>query len=144
MTRAVFESAGFIDLDMINAIEETGTDVKNIRISGGLARINLVSQLKADITGRDIYVLSEFETTAVGAAIIALYGQKIFNTLEEACNAFSQVRMIVKPNYKNHEKYLKIYQLYKDTYASLKDLFIKRIELTKSLYGNMNVKIENL
>ncbi len=36
MTRAVFESTGFIDVDMIAAIEETGLQVDSIRLPGGL------------------------------------------------------------------------------------------------------------
>ena len=45
MTRAVFESTGFIDMDFVNEIEKTGVEIKNIRASGGLARFNFVSQI---------------------------------------------------------------------------------------------------
>lgn len=78
MTRAVFESTGFIDLSIIDAIKETGTDVSSVRLSGGLARINLISQIKADVLGKDVLVLSEFETTASGAAMMVLTGQNIY------------------------------------------------------------------
>lgn len=46
-----------------------------VRLSGGLARVNLISQIKADVMGKEVIVLSEFETTAVGAAMIVLNGQ---------------------------------------------------------------------
>lgn len=144
MTRAVFESTGFIDLDMIAAIEETGMEVKSIRLSGGLARLNLISQIKADITGREIMVLSEFETTATGAAMIALFGQKVYASLEEAAKAFVRVRMIIRPDQKNHMKYQELYTLYKETYETLKPLFPKRMEITEKLYRKKRVKIENL
>ena len=144
MTRAVFESTGFIDLDMIAAIEKTGTKVTSIRLSGGLARIHLISQIKADITGREVQVLSEFETTATGAAMIALYGQKVYASLKEAANAFVQVRMMIRPNRKNQEMYKELYQLYKETYQTVKPLFPKRMELTEKLYRNKRIKIENL
>ena len=144
MTRAVFESTGFIDLDMMAAIEETGVKVNTIRLSGGLARINLISQIKADITGREVQVLSEFETTAAGAAMIALYGQKVYGSLEEAAEPFVAVRMIIRPDYKNHNKYMQLYALYKETYETLKPLFPKRMELTEKLYSKKRVKIENL
>lgn len=144
MTRAVFESAGFIDLDMIAAIEETGMKVNSIRLSGGLARLNLISQIKADITGREVMVLSEFETTATGAAMIALFGQKVYKSLEEAAEQFVKVRMIIRPDNKNHLKYQELYGLYKETYQILKPLFPKRMELTEKLYGKKQVKIENL
>ncbi len=144
MTRAVFESTGFIDLDMITAIEETGINVEEIRLSGGLARLNLISQIKADITGRKVKVLSEFETTATGAAMIALYSQGVYTSLEEAADQFVKVRMIIQPDQKNHEKYQEIYDLYKETYNTLKYLFPKRLALTEKLYNNKKIKIENL
>lgn len=144
MTRAVFESTGFIDRDMINAIEETGLKISKIRLSGGLARLNLISQIKADITGREVEVLSEFETTATGAAMMALYGQGIYGSLQEAAERFVKVRMIIRPDRKNHEKYLELYQLYKETYGTLKPLFPKRMMLTEKLYGAKKIKVENL
>lgn len=144
MTRAVFESTGFIDQDMINAIEETGLKIHRIRLSGGLARLNLISQIKADITGREVEVLSEFETTATGAAMMALYGQGIYGSLQEAAEKFVKVRMIIRPDQKNHEKYLELYQLYKETYGTLKPLFPKRKMLTEKLYGTKRIKVENL
>ena len=144
MTRAVFESTGFIDLDMIRAIEKTGMTVHTIRLSGGLARLNLISQIKADITGRDIEVLSEFETTSTGAAMLALTGVGRFRDLHEAAACFATVRMIIKPNAANHRKYLQMYQLYRDTYSSLKGMFRERMDIVRSLNHKHEVRIENL
>lgn len=144
MTRAVFESTGFIDLDMIAAIEETGIKINSVRLSGGLARINLISQMKADITGKTVQVLSEFETTATGAAMMALYGQGIYSSLQEAADQFVKVRMVISPDRKNHEKYKELYSLYKETYHTLKPLFPKRMEITERLYSNKRIRIENL
>lgn len=144
MTRAVFESAGFIDVDMISAIESCGVMVNSIRCSGGLARLNLVSQIKADTTGKEIHVLSEFETTATGAAMLCFLGQGVYGSLKEAADAFVSIRMIIKPDRKNHEKYKQVYALFKDTYKTLKPLFPKRVAMVRSLYGSTNIKIENL
>lgn len=144
MTRAVFESTGFIDLDMIQSIEKTGMKVKTIRLSGGLARINLISQIKADITGKDVLVLSEFETTATGAAMLALIGIGEFTGLDSAAERFASVRMIIKPNLNNHKKYQEIFRLYKNTYKTLEPLFEERLAIVKKIYPKHEVKIENL
>ncbi len=144
MTRAVFESTGFIDMNMIEEIEGTGIHVGSIRLSGGLARINLVSQIKADILNRDVMVLSEFETTSTGAAMIALVGQGIYPDFKAAAEKFASVRMIIKPNMENHKKYESMYHLYKDTYRSLKSLFGKRVEILERIRSDREVRIENL
>lgn len=144
MTRAVFESTGFIDLDIIDAIKETGVEIESVRLSGGLARINLISQIKADILGRDVMVLAEFETTASGAAMMVLTGQGIYETMKEAADKFALVRMIIKPNMENHRKYMYMYELYKETYLSLKDLYVRRMDILDKIRSDREVRIENL
>lgn len=144
MTRAVFESTGFIDIDMIKAIEETGIEVKKIHFSGGLARVNLIAQIKADITGKEVDVLTEFETTATGAAMMVFVGMGVYRDYKEAADCFAKVRMTIHPNEDNHARYLQLYGLYKDTYDSLKDLYAKRMNIVKEVYPKHQVRIENL
>ena len=144
MTRAVFESTGFIDMDIINAIQETGVEVESVRLSGGLARINLISQIKADILGKDVMVLSEFETTASGAAMMTLLGQNVLKSQREAADKFAKIRMVIKPDMDNHKKYEYMYLLYKETYKSLKELFVKRKQLIEQIRSDREVRIENL
>lgn len=144
MTRAVFESAGFIDLDMKAAIEETGIKIKQVRLSGGLARLNLISQLKADILGLDTLVLSEFETTSTGAAMLAFIGLGVFSGVKEAAKSFVKVRMIIKPDMENHAKYLHIYRLFKSTYEVLRPQYKKRLQMLEEIRTDREVCIENL
>ncbi len=144
MTRAVFESTGFIDLDIIEATRETGVDIESIRLSGGLARVNLISQIKADILGKDVMVLSEFETTASGAAMLALIGQGIYENVKQAAFRFAKIRMIIKPNKESYKKYSYMYQLYKDTYQTLKPLYIRRIQVLEQIRDDRQIQIENL
>ena len=144
MTRAVFESTGFIDLDIIEAIKDTGVDVNSVRLSGGLARINLISKLKADILGVDVMVLAEFETTAMGGAMLALLGQGVYNSLKEVADKFAVVRMIVKPDMEAHRKYKYIYELYKDTYKTVKELYVRRLNMLDGIRSNKEIQIENL
>lgn len=144
MTRAVFESTAFIDRSFEEAISEEGIDVTAVRLSGGLARVGLISQIKADVLGKDVLVLSEFETTAAGAAMIALHGQGIFDSLEEAAASFASVRMIIKPNMENHKKYELMYELFKRTYEVNRPLFRERVQLMGQIRENRETRIENL
>ena len=144
MTRAVFESAAFIDKTMVEAIEETGVNVGTVRLSGGLARTNLVSQIKADVLGKDVLVLSEFETTSSGAAIMVLHGQGVYKTLKEAAEKFISIRMVIKPNEANHKKYGYIYELFKETYKTCEPLFIKRQQIMQQIRQDREIQIENL
>lgn len=144
MTRAVFESTGFIDRDIIDAIQATGVNVTSVRLSGGLTRLHFVSQIKADILGRDVMVLSEFETTSSGAAMMVLLGQDVYQNLKDIAEKFATVRMIIKPDMENYKKYTAMYGLYKDTYDALKGLFSRRLEVLEHIRDDKTIQIENL
>lgn len=143
MTRAVFEAAAFIDRTMMEAIGETSADVTTVRLSGGLARVNLISQIKADVTGKEVIVLSEFETTASGAAMMVLNGQKGIS-FRDLAKHFSKSRMTIHPDMENHEKYNVVYKLFKETYDSLIPMFDRRIELLDTIRSSRETQIENL
>lgn len=143
MTRAVFEAAAFIDRTMMEAIGETTADVTTVRLSGGLARINLMSQIKADVTGKEVIVLSEFETTASGAAMMILNGQEAISFAELA-KKFSVSRMTVHPNMDNYERYNVIYSLFKETYQALVPMFDKRVAMLDTIRDYRENQIENL
>ncbi|MCI8515620.1 MAG: hypothetical protein HFG75_01895 [Hungatella sp.] len=143
MTRAVFEAAAFIDRTMMEAIGETSADVTTVRLSGGLARVNLISQIKADVTGKEVIVLSEFETTASGAAMMVLNGQEGISFADLA-EKFSKSRMTIHPDLENHEKYNVVYKLFKETYQQLVPMFDRRIELLDTIRNSKETQIENL
>ena len=125
--RSIFESTGFCALSMVQAIESCGVPVKNIRISGGLARINFICRLRADITGKDILVLDEFETTAIGAFTIIARANK----MPVDFNSIIKVKKEIKPDPESFEKYQKLYELYMDVYRSLFDTFRNRTDALK-------------
>lgn len=143
MTRAVFEAAAFIDRTMMEAIGETSADVTTVRLSGGLARVNLISQIKADVTGKEVIVLSEFETTASGAAMMVLNGQEGMSFMELS-EHFSKSRMTIHPDMNNHEKYNVVYKLFMETYQQLVPMFDRRIELLEAVRSSRETQIENL
>lgn len=89
-------------------------------------------------------MLSEFETTATGAAMMALYGQGVYTSLQEAAEDFVKVRMIIRPDRKSHEEYQELYHLYQETYKTLRPLFPQRMALAEKLYSRKKVKVENL
>jgi sugar (pentulose or hexulose) kinase len=144
MTRAVFESTGFAALSLLEVMEEHSIPVKRIRVSGGLARINLIQQIKADITGKDILVLDEFETTALGAAVLVGVGQGVFSGFDDASRQMVGVRMVIRPNARNHQQYKAVYPLFRKVYETLKPLFAERIAIVSALTYHGETRIENL
>ena len=65
IVRSIFEAISFQAKLMLEEFEKSGYLISSINISGGLAKIPLASQIRADVLGLPIRVLSEIETTAL-------------------------------------------------------------------------------
>ena len=133
MARAVLESTGFVLRSLVDAIEENGIQINRIYASGGLARIDLINQIKADITGKKIYRLREAESTALGAYCLAR------EALEPGFDASSFFK--VEREYLPREDYRKIYEeaykLFKTAYQDLRNFHEER---SKSLMSREDLR----
>jgi xylulokinase len=143
MMQAIFESAAFGIRNIMQAIEDTGTEVQSIRTSGGLSRIGCVQNLKADITGRKISVVDEIETTSLGAAMLVGIGIGLFKNLNEAAKLV-RIRMEIYPDPERHAIYCKYHELFCDAYEMLKPFHQKRKDLLKNLIQRVETKVTNL
>lgn len=131
MVRSVFESIGFMTLDMIRSIEAHGTPVRAIKMSGGLSRNDLVCQIKADFTGRPVHVIDETETTSLGAAFLAS---------GRTSPPMVKTRKVFYPNADMHAIYTKLYEISKDLHSKTADAFAMRSGVLK----DGNFILENL
>jgi len=143
LTRAVFESVSYSIYQLMEAIESQGVNINSIRFSGGLARIKLIAQLKADILGKKVQIVDEFETTSLGAFILTGLSVDLFSSLTETTKIVN-IREVILPNTNNMEVYNKFYSMYKEIYENLKPLFIKRQKLVEEVYFEKIERIENL
>jgi len=71
IVRAVTESAAFLVADIIDPMRAAGLGLKDLRATGGLARIDSLLQFQADLLQQPIARLKEREATALGAASLA-------------------------------------------------------------------------
>ena len=79
--RAIMESVAFVlrqELEYINA------DIEEIRITGGGASSPLWAQIKADVTGKNLFTLAEGESACLGSALLAGVGTGIYPSVSEA------------------------------------------------------------
>ena len=83
-SRAAFESTAYVSNDLLQLIISNGVQIDSMSVSGGLARFDLINQIKADVTNKRIKVIENFESTAVGAFIMLMVSLKKYNSIEEA------------------------------------------------------------
>lgn len=122
--RSIMESLGYIICRNLEAIDEMGLEVKQIRSMGGGSKSDVWNQIKADITGKTIYTTQSSQDAAcLGAAILAGVAVGVFDGIESACASMVRVKKAFTPNVENRTVYQKQYKKFKMLFHSLEPLF---------------------
>lgn len=124
--RGVLDSIAYDMRQNIEAMEEAGIPIAEIRAIGGGAKTARWLQIKADVFNRPIATLNAGESAALGAAMLAGTGTGVFKSLREAADAMVTVRDTFHPNPAMREEYDDRYRIYLSLYPSLKQ-FNRRI-----------------
>ncbi len=82
MIRAVLEGVIFSLHSILPAVEELIGPARTIKASGGFARSGLWRQMMADVFDREVVIPESFESSCLGAAILALYALGDVNAIE--------------------------------------------------------------
>ena len=81
--RATLESIAYQVTDVVNLMkEETGIDVKRLRVDGGASANNLLLSMQSDILGCEIERPRCVETTALGAAFLCGLSTGFYTSLD--------------------------------------------------------------
>jgi glycerol kinase len=84
LIRATLESLAYQTYDVIEALEnDTGITLKDLQVDGGACRNDYLMQFQADILHTNILRPANFETTALGAAMLAGLGAGLYSGTAE-------------------------------------------------------------
>ncbi|MCC7360086.1 MAG: hypothetical protein IT317_11445 [Anaerolineales bacterium] len=123
LVRAVLEGSAYGLRDNSDQLRALGLPTRELRVMGGGARSALWNQIKADVTGLPVAVPENIETTAVGAAVLALIGARAYATPAEACPQVVRLAARFDPSPAAHVAYAAAYALYRRVYFSLLPAF---------------------
>lgn len=143
IVRSIFEAISFQAKLMLEEFEKSGYLISSINISGGLAKIPLATQIRADVLGLPIRALSEVETTALGSFIFTLKARGKIHSITEASKLISVEKTYV-PNMHNHNCYASLFILYKELYNEHKEMFKKRKDIFDKILHYRRKVVENL
>lgn len=121
--RALLEGSAHAVRDITTQMQAAGIELRELRVMGGGAKSRLWNQIKADVTGLPVKVPEITETTALGAAFLALAGIGAYTTLSEASAAIVKIRECIDPNPRTQPAYTESYERYRQTYFALLPLF---------------------
>ena len=118
--RASMEGVAYSLRHNLHTAKEIGVQCSILRSMGGAANSSLWTQMKADVTGKEILVPSASTATALGAAILAGVGTGVYKDFQEAVDRTIAVKKSYKPNLENKDVYDRGYGKYLKLYENLK------------------------
>ena len=117
LVRAVMEGVLYNISSVFNALETAGGEVKTLCASGGFAYSTLWQQILADIFEREVVIPTVIESSALGAAVLALIALGEWSDLGRVQDCI-EVHRARTPIAKNVKRYQKILPIYQDLLAS--------------------------
>ncbi|HHU72876.1 MAG TPA: xylulokinase [Clostridiales bacterium] len=127
MTQAVLEGVAFALRDSFEITQSLGVDIKRVRINGGGAKSPLWCKIMANVLNVKVDKINSEEGPAFGAAILAAVGCGRYATVEEACSKLIKVTQTTDQDPELVDRYNKKYQVFKELYPTLKDMFNKMV-----------------
>jgi len=125
MMRAVVESSGFTVRSVLGVMEEVGCHVADLRVTGGLARLPLWCQARADITGKKVLLPEQEESDLVGNACVGFYGLEDFESPASAAENLVRFQKIYHPNAEAKQAYDELFVAFTTACAELKATFLR-------------------
>lgn len=110
---------------------KTKVPVTRLKVSGGGSQSDAAMQITADVFGMAAERPHTFETSALGAAIDAAVGLKIYSDFPSAVKAMTRTGRVFEPIKENHSLYDNLYKrVYLKMYRQLKPLFKEIKDIT--------------
>lgn len=111
---AVMEGVAHLLAKNIDFIKKTGVESDSIISTGGGAKSDFWSQLKADITGISVGIPENEEAACYGAAIIGAVADGVFRSYEEAASKCIKIKKKFYPQ--NTEFFAEKHKLFNEIY----------------------------
>jgi xylulokinase len=118
LIRSVLEGVAYSQRECMDVFLEMGVSISDMLITGGGGRSPLWRQMLADLYNCPVSTLSNDEGPALGVALLAGVGAKLYGSVEETA-ALIQRKGTQQPIAENHNAFEPYYGLYKDLYRTL-------------------------
>jgi sugar (pentulose or hexulose) kinase len=110
-----------------------GSRLEEIVLLGGGAKSPLWRQIVADICGIPVHIPPSFETTCLGAGMLAAYAVGLYGSVSDASKNMNMIKETYSPNMKNRSFYMKVYErVYKHLFPKIQELVDEFTKLTSS------------
>ncbi len=129
--KSIVEGIGYALYEGLEYLEKkSGQKINKISVSGGGSQSDAICQITADMFGRPVYRVQGYETSGLGAAMIAFWIKGEFANIDECNKAMVHFKDEFKPNLDNTKIYKHLFnKVYKGIYPQLQPLYLKLYEI---------------
>jgi len=130
MVRAILEGIAFEHKRTLDILESNSNNgIEKVYHTGGGAKGDLWSQIKADIYGKPVYTLKATEGGVLGAALLGGVGVGIYNSVLEAAELVTEIDKEFLPDKSKAERYNAMFNQYCKIHDLLMDSFVEMAKL---------------
>ena len=104
------------------ALGGSGIRFKKLNATGGGAKSKVWLQMKADVLNLPITALKTVDAGTVGSAMLTGVAVGLYRDLQDASKYMVQETETYYPRAEMHEKYMKIYERYRQVYHAVRPL----------------------
>ena len=124
MIRAVMEGVVYSLRDCCEVLKEMGVTSDDMAACGGGGSSPLWRSMLADTFNMKVKTVTSKEGPALGAAILAGVCAGVYPSVQEACRRVVRTKTEQLPDTANNKEYEKYYNIYRELYPALRDIYI--------------------
>lgn len=124
MTKAVVEGISFSLYDVYKVFKSLNLSFEKARVIGGGSKNKKWLQMLADIFGIKTTTINTSDGGTLGAIILAMVGDGLYQNVEEACKALVRDTDVYYPN-------MELHNLYEEKFKKYKEIYNLQVELRK-------------
>lgn len=129
--QAVMEGVSYNIKESVELMSEMAGEITTIYLSGGGTHVKAWIRVLTDIIGKKIHILEESDASTLGAALIAVAGDRQELNFEKISAEAIRVVETVVPDMNRTEKYKYLYSVYKEYYQMLQVMYQKIEDFVK-------------
>ena len=123
IARAVIEGLAFSVGHIATVVAECGVCIDEVFLAGGLARNDLLCQIKADVWNVPVKTFRDHELTSIGLGVIMAVSMGYFKDISEATQSFTKVEKEFTPNANTQKVHLEAFKRYQEYSKALAPLY---------------------
>jgi xylulokinase len=120
--RAILEGISFGFNHHLVVLSEHGLEPTRVRLTNGGAHSELWRQITSDVIGLPLEQVAQHPGSSLGSAFVAGKGGGVFQDWQEI-ELFIKVATVTMPDKKNHVRYKKLFEVYREVYEKLKSTY---------------------